>query len=143
MGLAGDNEQPERECGLAAVRWVVGLPPARAVGGAVFFCSRRRRHTKLQGGWSSDVCSSDLEERSRRAATATTSLSRGTSGAAGVETGGAMPAPLLRRADRVTRAEFTLGGRRFFDSVRAAQIGRGSCRGRGEISVVAVSFKKK
>src|SRR5256885_7619046 len=26
-----------------------------------FFCSRRRRHTRLQGDWSSDVCSSDLE----------------------------------------------------------------------------------
>src|SRR5256885_17057134 len=30
----------------------------------VFFCfffSSRRRHTRLQGDWSSDVCSSDLE----------------------------------------------------------------------------------
>src|ERR1039457_5263053 len=25
-----------------------------------FFCSSRRRHTRLQGDWSSDVCSSDL-----------------------------------------------------------------------------------
>src|SRR5688500_19577821 len=25
-----------------------------------FFFSRRRRHTRLQGDWSSDVCSSDL-----------------------------------------------------------------------------------
>src|SRR5256885_4089453 len=28
---------------------------------AVFFFSSRRRHTRLQGDWSSDVCSSDLE----------------------------------------------------------------------------------
>src|SRR5256885_9278660 len=28
--------------------------------GAVFFFSSRRRHTRLQGDWSSDVCSSDL-----------------------------------------------------------------------------------
>src|SRR5256885_14285462 len=28
----------------------------------VFFFSSRRRHTRLQGDWSSDVCSSDLEE---------------------------------------------------------------------------------
>src|SRR5688500_11698288 len=28
-----------------------------------FFCSSRRRHTRLQGDWSSDVCSSDLEGR--------------------------------------------------------------------------------
>src|SRR5256885_11623442 len=26
-----------------------------------FFCASRRRHTRLQGDWSSDVCSSDLE----------------------------------------------------------------------------------
>src|SRR5256885_4976590 len=28
-----------------------------------FFFSSRRRHTRLQGDWSSDVCSSDLETR--------------------------------------------------------------------------------
>src|SRR5256885_14988943 len=28
-----------------------------------FFFSRRRRHTRLQGDWSSDVCSSDLRWR--------------------------------------------------------------------------------
>src|SRR2546426_6540331 len=28
-----------------------------------FFFSSRRRHTRLQGDWSSDVCSSDLGER--------------------------------------------------------------------------------
>src|SRR5688500_20044093 len=29
-------------------------------GGALFFFASRRRHTRLQGDWSSDVCSSDL-----------------------------------------------------------------------------------
>src|SRR5256885_11275001 len=29
----------------------------------VFFFSSRRRHTRLQGDWSSDVCSSDLGQR--------------------------------------------------------------------------------
>src|SRR3989454_9086428 len=29
----------------------------------VFFFSSRRRHTRLQGDWSSDVCSSDLFQR--------------------------------------------------------------------------------
>src|SRR5688500_19362415 len=29
----------------------------------VFFFSSRRRHTRLQGDWSSDVCSSDLQAR--------------------------------------------------------------------------------
>src|SRR2546426_3500427 len=28
-----------------------------------FFFSSRRRHTRLQGDWSSDVCSSDLTQR--------------------------------------------------------------------------------
>src|SRR5256885_3604398 len=31
-----------------------------------FFFSSRRRHTRLQGDWSSDVCSSDLLEDGRR-----------------------------------------------------------------------------
>src|SRR5256885_13032244 len=31
-----------------------------------FFFSSRRRHTRLQGDWSSDVCSSDLLPRRRR-----------------------------------------------------------------------------
>src|SRR2546426_4203741 len=39
----------------------------------MFFFSSRRRHTRLQGDWSSDVCSSDLElaqgERSHHALT--------------------------------------------------------------------------
>src|SRR5205807_2630211 len=30
---------------------------------AAFFFSSRRRHTRLQGDWSSDVCSSDLYEK--------------------------------------------------------------------------------
>src|SRR5256885_3466352 len=33
-----------------------------SVSNCVFFFSSRRRHTRLQGDWSSDVCSSDLEE---------------------------------------------------------------------------------
>src|SRR5688500_20142154 len=33
---------------------------SRVSGSASFFFSSRRRHTRLQGDWSSDVCSSDL-----------------------------------------------------------------------------------
>src|SRR5688500_20245667 len=32
----------------------------------MFFYSSRRRHTRLQGDWSSDVCSSDLDRESDR-----------------------------------------------------------------------------
>src|SRR5215467_14669732 len=37
-------------------RWPVQYPATKLV----FFFSSRRRHTRLQGDWSSDVCSSDL-----------------------------------------------------------------------------------
>src|SRR5256885_6605370 len=43
--------------GLGLGAWV-GLTAGRVV--ARFFFSSRRRHTRLQGDWSSDVCSSDL-----------------------------------------------------------------------------------
>src|SRR6266446_6017170 len=33
----------------------------------IFFFSSRRRHTRLQGDWSSDVCSSDLLRKNARA----------------------------------------------------------------------------
>src|SRR6266850_5694034 len=36
-----------------------------------FFFSSRRRHTRLQGDWSSDVCSSDLRSRCSCARAAT------------------------------------------------------------------------
>src|SRR5256885_3421176 len=45
--------------------WTRG--PNKRVGAArrcYFFFSSRRRHTRLQGDWSSDVCSSDLAGRS-------------------------------------------------------------------------------
>src|SRR5688500_20290875 len=35
---------------------------------SAFFFSSRRRHTSLQGDWSSDVCSSDLSATARRSA---------------------------------------------------------------------------
>src|SRR5256885_9837646 len=41
--------------GLFAMRTVVAVL-------GIFFFSSRRRHTRLQGDWSSDVCSSDLIE---------------------------------------------------------------------------------
>src|SRR6266566_6773035 len=38
----------------------------RALQGVRFFFSSRRRHTRLQGDWSSDVCSSDLPRKGVR-----------------------------------------------------------------------------
>src|SRR5207248_6106399 len=40
---------------------------ARSVLVTIFFFSSRRRHTRSYGDWSSDVCSSDLEECQCRA----------------------------------------------------------------------------
>src|SRR5256885_14295670 len=96
----------------------------------MFFFSSRRRHTRLQGDWSSDVCSSDLP-----------------------------PLHLDRRAPRPVhpRAPLDLallvGDLALQVLLRNAevsdqppvqhQIGRAAGRGRGEISVVAGSFKKK
>src|ERR1039457_7353137 len=39
---------------------------ACAAPSCLFFFSSRRRHTRLQGDWSSDVCSSDLNESAWR-----------------------------------------------------------------------------
>src|SRR2546426_1181808 len=85
---------------------------------AFFFFSSRRRHTRLQGDWSSDVCSSDLDRRGVRR---------------GVELRPARRDRALTRQERLRRPR-RLGAR---------EIGRASCRERGEISVVAVSLKKK
>src|SRR3712207_8896049 len=78
-----------------------------------FFFSSRKRHTTYWRDWSSDVFSSDLRSRGPVEA-------RGRSDA-------------LRQADRRGRARAQL----------RAEIGRASCRERVQISVVAVSLKKK
>src|SRR6266446_10945666 len=75
----------------------------------LFFFSSRRRHTRLQGDWSSDVCSSDLASWPR---------CRSVSSRYG-------------------------GNVRSWERRPGRKIGRASCRERGEISVGAVSLKKK
>src|SRR3989475_12058126 len=84
----------------------------------VFFFSSRRRHTRFDCDWSSDVCSSDLLPGRR-----------GQLPAGGhVDPGGGHPGP---------------PGHRDRQGAARGQIGRASCRERVEISVVAVSLKKK
>src|SRR3989454_5428799 len=71
----------------------------------VFFFSSRRRHTRLQGDWSSDVCSSDLaRERSARAQSA------GTGGGAQPPPWGAGQARLLHPSARHDGRPRELGG---------------------------------
>src|SRR5256885_3359289 len=85
-----------------------------------FFFSSRRRHTRLQGDWSSDVCSSDLSSPTP-----------------------SMPATSATCAVNATRRgddERTSPSRR---ATTERKIGRASCRGRGENSGGAGSLKKK
>src|SRR5438094_2986179 len=81
-----------------------------------FFFSSRRRHTRSYGDWSSDVCSSDLEAADRR---------WDPRGRGALREGG--PEPVLRDARG--------GGAVPVAGVPAPEIGRASCRERGEISV--------
>src|SRR2546426_12606479 len=86
-----------------------------------FFFSSRRRHTRLQGDWSSDVCSSDLfpfEQLREAGYEAAVNATGRWNGVAGLSPVG-------------------------IEDVVKGQIGRASCRGRVEISVVAGSLKKK
>src|SRR5256885_13135829 len=99
---------------------------------ACFFFSSRRRHTRLQGDWSSDVCSSDLKEIGARLSnpgpfTDVVALAR-------LDTRLELMAPLRARYERQVATALAALDRK---------IGRASCRGRVEISVVAVSLKKK
>src|SRR2546426_11309484 len=92
-----------------------------------FFFSSRRRHTRLQGDWSSDVCSSDLEQ-------AATILALEALGERRVgDAGGVEPVALVGHVQ-------SHGVARHLDP---HEIGRASCRERVEISVGAVSLKKK
>src|SRR5256885_13588271 len=44
----------------------------------MFFFSSRRRHTRLQGDWSSDVCSSDLSASARASTSVPPPAAKGT-----------------------------------------------------------------
>src|SRR3712207_8852730 len=95
-----------------------------------FFFSSRRRHTRYWRDWSSDVCSSDLGSPRPRSA-------RGEAAAGG----GAGPAAATGRRPGRRRRRTSGGGGG--DGAPPSQIGRASCRERVEISVGAVSLKKK
>src|SRR5256885_10013917 len=103
--------------------------------GGVFFFSSRRRHTRLQGDWSSDVCSSDLEFQTYKPTEYSTVLS------AAMQAGKGPDIVHLRAYGALqpfARPEFLVP---LEDKV--PEIGRASCRGRVEISVGGGSLKKK
>src|SRR5688500_20293386 len=90
---------------------------------SLFFFSSRRRHTRLQGDWSSDVCSSDLFA---------------------VKFFGQDSMVLQRLAEEAERRLNTIGGIEDINTGlrRGRQIGRASCRERVEISVGEGAVKK-
>src|SRR5262245_62225355 len=97
-----------------------------------FFFSSRRRHTRCLSDWSSDVCSSDLRLRPRLEL-----ASIAEEHAARVHGGDGSGCD--RRVLTGTAAE-RRGGRVIGVGI---EIGRASCRERGERSVVAGEIKRK
>src|SRR5688500_20197038 len=88
----------------------------------LFFFSSRRRHTRLQGDWSSDVCSSDLERAAQAAA----------HGVGGIQDREEPP----RAARALVRP--VVGGH-----APQGEIGRASCRERVEIAAVGGAVKRR
>src|SRR5256885_11606859 len=93
-----------------------------------FFFSSRRRHTRLQGDWSSDVCSSDLLRSFPHARSITPA---GTAPAGGVWAGSGGPRPRsgpARPEDRERGVEGKrgdLGGRRIIKKKKKKKIQAG------------------
>src|SRR5690606_40989300 len=101
-----------------------------------FFFSSRRRHTRFSRDWSSDVCSSDLGWRAARCWAADSLCGPLDAGAAAVGAGTVQHefGAIELEAGRQRGA----GG-----GGDVLEIGRASCRERGEVAVVAGSYETK
>src|SRR5256885_4528047 len=108
---------------IASVKLLSSVPGLRFKQRSVqfFFFSSRRRHTRLQGDWSSDVCSSDL----RASPAYLNVINRGASRSettinvyANRSSVRVMPAATFVRGESTTR------------EARRGEIGRASCRER-------------
>src|SRR5207253_8286490 len=91
----------------------------------IFFFSSRRRHTRWPRDWSSDVCSSDLGQRSN----ALDDLGAGPRSDKGAPLGGHLATePDLRNESAGRRPQLSPSDR----NQRRREIGRASCRERVE-----------
>src|SRR2546430_10971624 len=101
-----------------------------------FFFSSRRRHTRFDCDWSSDVCSSDLHQYPRLELRYSADLQRT-----------ARPAWVSRDKGFRWYCSCRSGSQMLARRVRpiplVGEIGRESCREKGWISVVGGSLKKK
>src|SRR5688500_19742763 len=99
----------------------------------LIYFSSRRRHTRLQGDWSSDVCSSDLKiiEVANKL------------GLKGAELQKALQAGTYAKELEKYKGMGNAANIRGTPSLFFNEIGRASCRERVEISGVAVSMKRK
>src|SRR5256885_15493842 len=126
---------PVHENGIESKSVPSGLGSRVLIVRLCFFFSSRRRHTRLQGDWSSDVCSSDLGTAVGRRA----SSRGGPPGRRGWR-GGRSRGGGVSRGREGQGSAGRPGSEPPGDQV---QIGRAAGRGRGEISGGAGSFKKK
>src|SRR5699024_11745183 len=92
---------------------------------SIFFFSSRRRHTRSKRDWSSDVCSSDLEYLAGKAEAGDV-IRRTALSDLDVVTTGALPDDAANLWMRGSASEAIK---------RLGQIGRASCRERGDVAV--------
>src|SRR5207248_4699802 len=102
-----------------------------------FFFSSRRRHTRSYGDWSSDVCSSDLEGVALRRSAEAYEQDPDRR-VAGVAEAVRRPAKEQLPGDDGWKRDQTRPGCRPL-ARSTEQIGRASCRERGEVGGVAVA----
>src|SRR5690606_39942028 len=105
-----------------------------------FFFSSRRRHTRFSRDWSSDLCSSDLLQGRMRAQKKTSAVFGRAGERATHLVGSCVAMHLLQRYWQPMPCTLLW---QLPSLLRPAEIGRASCRERGEISVGAVSGREE
>src|SRR2546430_6213562 len=110
---------------------------------ADLFCSSRRRHTIVDCDWSSDVCSSDLYPTLQMLDDEGLVRSTEREGKRVYDITDEGREESTRRLDEAGGPPWAHGYGNLWGEAKLLQIGRGSWRERGEISVGAVSIKKK